>query len=106
MKTHLPKQLIIEKEEFDDMEKLIKELNESKNVLLMDVYRGLVTGLLSEVSKVPGFDIKRHLQMITDRLSTKEDKIKDIVIEQDTEDPWIFMKIVMEGKKGKMIVMS
>ncbi len=108
MKTYSPIQLTIDKEQFDDMEKTIKELSESKNVLLLNAYRGLVTGLLSEVSQVPGFDIKRHLQAITDKLSTKEDKIRDIKIEGETEDPfqWYYMKIEMEGKKDKMIPMS
>lgn len=80
MQEYSKPKVTIDLEEYQSLLKIIKEYEESREEIVLDVHRALITGLLQVAQPVPGFSVKSIINQVID---TMNDQNKDKIIAID-----------------------
>jgi len=89
-------QLTIDLEEYLFLKAEIKELVKCKDKFELDIYRGVLTALVAYVPQLPNTNIETILKetlLVLKRDENFKYKIKDIIIEEDPDDDFLFLNV-------------
>jgi len=99
-----PAKVTIELAEYEAMEAEIAELRETKDQILLDCYRAMLTGMIQRFESAPNFNVNNLLADVVLNLKKEHvNRIEDVEIIEDTEDRFLRlkMKYIDDGKKAK-----